>query len=611
MSVFIFLLPVETCDADGAIIYVDDDSTYPGNGTLLWPYRYIWQGIENASAGDTIYVHSGTYDENVVIEDRPLILTGEGSGTTTINGVDSNKHTIEIDVDEVSISGFTVQNSEGLDYASIYLYYVTNCTITNNIVSKGENGIYIVGSSKNTISENTIEDNDANGISLLMSTNNEIYNNVIQNNDNNGIYLSLSSSFNEIYQNTIRNNNRYGQYLVSSSNNVIHHNDFVDNKEGNAKDISTNTWDDGNGRGNRWSDYTGLDDGSGGRIAGDGVGDTEIPHPYTDQGNGYYQIDNYPLMPLYTNQVPDADAGGPYSGRVNSEITFDASDSFDSDGNVIGYQWDWTNDGVYDTSWLVAATTSHAYSGAGTYTVKLQVKDDGGKTDVDTAQVTITDEDQKPTAKIITINPSETTYGILVYFHGLGKDVQGTIIAYSWRSSIDDVISEQATFTKSNLSVGTHTIYFKVQDANGWSDEDSATLVINQDLSSPNTPPVADIGGPYTGYVNETITFDASDSYDPDEDNIVNYSWDFGDGTKGYGVTVDHTYTAIGTYTVNLTIRDSRGEITTNVTATSITLQSPSQNGDDSGTTDGTPGFGLLLTFLALALILIKKKKMV
>jgi parallel beta-helix repeat protein len=592
LSLITVFYPIQTCSAAGDTLHVGSGQTYSTIQAAI--------NAANESGGDTVYVHGDTYDENVVI-DRPLILTGEGSGTTTINGVDSNKHTIKIDVDDVSISGFTVQNSEGLDYASIFLNYVTNCTITNNIVSKGDNGIYIVGSSKNTISENTIEDNDANGISFSMSTNNEIYNNVIQNNDNNGIYLSLSSSFNKIYQNTIRNNNRYGQYLVSSPNNVIHHNDFVDNMEENAKDISTNTWDDGL-EGNYWGDYTGEDN------DGDGIGD--VPYSISGGSNqdryplGYFQGEEPP-----TNEAPTADAGGPYSGRVNSEITFDASDSSDSDGNLVGYRWDWTNDGVYDTSWLVAATTSHAYSGAGTYTVKLQAKDNGGKTDVDTAQVTITDEDQKPTAEIITINPSETTYGTLVYFHGLGKDVQGIIIAYSWRSSIDDVISEQATFTKSNLSVGTHTIYFKVQDANGWSDEDSATLVINQDSSSPNTPPVADIGGPYTGHVNETITFDASDSYDPDEDNIVNYSWDFGDGAKGYGVTVDYTYTASGTYTVNLTIRDSRGEITTNVTTTSITLQSPSQNGDGSGTTGGTPGFELLLTFLAIALILLKKKK--
>ena len=61
------------------------------------------------------------------------------------------------------------------------------------------------------------------------------------------------------------------------------------------------TWDDGAGGGNYWNDYAGVDDGSGGRAAGDGVGDTLIPHPQFTywQWYGYYNLDNYPLMYPY------------------------------------------------------------------------------------------------------------------------------------------------------------------------------------------------------------------------------------------------------------------------------------------------------------------------
>jgi len=41
-------------------LYVNDNSTYPGNGTILWPYRFIWQAIENASVGDNIFVLAAT-----------------------------------------------------------------------------------------------------------------------------------------------------------------------------------------------------------------------------------------------------------------------------------------------------------------------------------------------------------------------------------------------------------------------------------------------------------------------------------------------------------------------------------------------------------------------
>ncbi len=53
-----------------------------------------------------------------------------------------------------------------------------------------------------------------------------------------------------------------------------------------------------------------------------------------------------------------------------------------------------------------------------------------------------------------------------------------------------------------------------------------------------------------------TVAVDASGSSDPDG-SIANYSWDFGDGTAGYGVTAAHEYDANGTYTVKLNLTDN------------------------------------------------------
>ncbi len=62
----------------------------------------------------------------------------------------------------------------------------------------------------------------------------------------------------------------------------------------------------------------------------------------------------------------------------------------------------------------------------------------------------------------------------------------------------------------------------------------------------------------YQPYPNNTVTFDASNSYDPDG-YLTSYHWDFGDGTTGSGQTVSHVYKYAGGDTVTLTVTDNAG----------------------------------------------------
>lgn len=77
-------------------------------------------------------------------------------------------------------------------------------------------------------------------------------------------------------------------------------------------------------------------------------------------------------------------------------------------------------------------------------------------------------------------------------------------------------------------------------------------------------PPVADFSySPDLPAVDATVNFDASASYDPDGGDIINYSWDFGDGTYGAGQKTSHVYTAVGSYTVTLTVTDDESQTDT------------------------------------------------
>ncbi len=141
-------------------IYVDNDSVYPGNGTEENPYRYIWQGIENASVDDAIYVYNGTYYENVVI-DKTINLTGEDRNNTIIDGGGSGD-VVHVNSDNVEIYEFSIKNSgnlgwqndydSGIDIRSNYNYIHDN-RIYNNYL----HGLYLRSSSYNTIFSNNIK----------------------------------------------------------------------------------------------------------------------------------------------------------------------------------------------------------------------------------------------------------------------------------------------------------------------------------------------------------------------------------------------------------------------------------------------------------------------
>ena len=50
------------------------------------------------------------------------------------------------------------------------------------------------------------------------------------------------------------------------------------------------------------------------------------------------------------------------------------------------------------------------------------------------------------------------------------------------------------------------------------------------------------------------ITFDGSATFNEGDSQNATYEWDFGDGNTATGQSVDHAYTEIGTYFVNLTV---------------------------------------------------------
>ncbi len=163
------------------------------------------------------------------------------------------------------------------------------------------------------------------------------------------------------------------------------------------------------------------------------------------------------------------------------------------------------------------------------------------------------EENISPTAVIS--NPvTEIGVGTLVSFNGsLSSDSDGNIIEYTW--DFGDGNKDSGMYSSYFYTdAGTYSVSLKVIDDEGASDIDSTTITV-----LPNEAPIAEI----VSNVNvsntwEFIYFNASDSYDPDG-NIIEYTWDFGDGTKDSGMYTNHIYSIQGVYSVILTVTDDDG----------------------------------------------------
>jgi len=98
-------------------------------------------------------------------------------------------------------------------------------------------------------------------------------------------------------------------------------------------------------------------------------------------------FDTAPATVTVNNVAPTADAGGPYTTDEGVDVTVTAAGSSDPGGDIASYAWDLDNDGQYDDATGVTATFNSAT--AGTFSVGVQVSDDDGASDTDSATVTV------------------------------------------------------------------------------------------------------------------------------------------------------------------------------------------------------------------------------
>jgi parallel beta-helix repeat protein len=282
-------------------------------------------------------VENNTCDDNFV----GINITGStaGSNNNTIFNNSCNFNSVGISIyrgeyNKIENNSIDFNTDDGIRFG-----IAKNNIIHSNTINSNNRGIFSYNAVGNTFSDNTINSNTQDGIFFKSIQQSKfVFNNI----SNNQIGLNMyKSNDNRFHDNTISLNTVTGiDISAQSSNNLLYHNNIITNTV-QASDSGSSSWYNSNLEGNYWSDYTGLDDGSGtGKhaVAGDGIGDTLVPHlslddyPFISKSR-WWRLNGIPALNLVDINELDRDYDLTWNSMTNAlgyELQEDSSLAFSS-----------------------------------------------------------------------------------------------------------------------------------------------------------------------------------------------------------------------------------------------------------------------------------------
>ena len=195
---------------------------------------------------------------------------------------------------------------------------------------------------------------------------------------------------------------------------------------------------------------------------------TDPNHSDTDRDG----ISDYAEVLAGTNPLnapPVARFGLKRDAYRNLQVQFISTESYDTDGVIVGYGWSFG-----DGSFAITPEPTHTYTQTGEYDVTLTVTDDDGETGSTTVTVTVLN--QLPIADAGM--DQSVLAGFRVDFDATpgSTDPDGTIVSYAWNFMDGETETGQSTnhvFGKA----GTYFVTLTVTDNDGGKDTDTVVVI--------------------------------------------------------------------------------------------------------------------------------------
>lgn len=186
-----------------------------------------------------------------------------------------------------------------------------------------------------------------------------------------------------------------------------------------------------------------------------------------------------------TNTPPVAKAGLDQDVTVNELVSLDGSASYDNDGTITAYEWDF-GDGESGEG----KTVTHTYTSIDDYTVTLTVTDSNEGTSTDTITVNVNRENDPPIISTIGISEDRVIHGSVVTLKAEVYDPDKDILSFRWEAQSGNIKGAGPTATWSTPEKGgTYYITLEITDGYGGSDRFSMPVqVISEKIVTSKNP---------------------------------------------------------------------------------------------------------------------------
>lgn len=207
----------------------------------------------------------------------------------------------------------------------------------------------------------------------------------------------------------------------------------------------------------------------------DGVGAGDLSTGYSDYASiGQYKIAGT-LVATDAKPPVALVSANPTSGTTPLTVSFSSVNSYDPDGTIVGYAWNF-GDGTTSTD----PNPIKIYNSAGSFTAVLTVTDNSGLTGSNSVVITATQTTNQLPVAVVGTNVTSGYAPLTVNFSGAGSyDPDGTIASYSWNFG-DGTTSTQANPSKIYNNVGNYTATLTVTDNSGASASSSVLITVQQ-----------------------------------------------------------------------------------------------------------------------------------